>query len=63
MHIIWDLFHFGYPDGLDPFSTDFVRRFTAFARAFMHLLKNETDTIPFVTPINEIPFLPFKAAK
>src|SRR4051812_31927626 len=25
--VIWDLFHYGYPDGLDPFSSQFVDRF------------------------------------
>src|SRR3954462_7173915 len=24
MTVIWDLFHYGYPDGLDPFSAEFV---------------------------------------
>src|SRR5215207_862494 len=63
MQVIWDLLHFGYPDDVDPFSPAFVKRFAAFARAFIHVLKNESDSIPFVTPINEISFLAFQGAE
>src|SRR5687768_8100235 len=30
---IWDLCHYGYPDGLDPYSDAFAERFAAYARA------------------------------
>ena len=63
MQVIWDLFHFGYPDGLDLFGPAFVRRFAAFAREFMRVLKSETDSVPFVTPINEISFLAFQGGE
>ncbi|MGE5465084.1 MAG: hypothetical protein ACM3PS_17095 [Syntrophothermus sp.] len=63
MQVIWDLFHFGYPEGLDLFSSSFVRRFAAFAGEFMRVLRNESDSIPFVTPINEISFLAFQGGE
>jgi hypothetical protein len=30
---IWDLCHYGYPKDADPFCSDFVERFAAYARA------------------------------
>src|SRR5215210_1106197 len=30
---IWDLCHYGYPDGADPFADDFVDRFARYCRA------------------------------
>ena len=63
MQVIWDLLHFGYPDGLDLFSPAFVRRFAGFAREFMRVLKSESNAVPFVTPINEISFLAYQGGE
>lgn len=63
IQVIWDLFHFGYPDDVDLFQPGFIKRFAAFAGGFMRLLKNETDAVPFVTPINEISFLAYQGAE
>ena len=57
IQVIWDLFHFGGPDGLDLDSDEFRDRFAAFARAFTRLLLAETDEPPVLAPINEISFL------
>lgn len=57
MEVIWDLFHYGWPDDLDIFSPAFVERFEGLVLAFTQLLTNETDTIPFMTPMNEISFV------
>ena len=54
--VIWDLCHYGWPDWLDIFRPEFVTRFAQFARAFVRLLTNEDDRVPFITPINEISF-------
>jgi hypothetical protein len=56
VQVIWDLLHYGYPDGLDFFSTAFVDRFADFSRAFVKLLKSESDRPVWVVPINEISF-------
>ena len=54
--VIWDLCHYGWPDDLDIFSPEFVRRFASMARAFLSVLDSESDMTPFVAPINEISF-------
>ena len=56
IQVIWDLCHYGWPDYLDIFKPEFVRCFAAFARAFAHLLNEETDAVPFISPVNEISF-------
>lgn len=56
IQVIWDLCHFGYPDDLNIWKPEFVDRFANFAAAVAQLIKNETDTIPFYSPINEISF-------
>jgi len=53
--VIWDLWHYGWPDHLDIFSTEFVSHFAHFARAAAELL-SETSEAPFVCPVNEISF-------
>ena len=53
---IWDLCHYGYPDGLDPYGDDFVPRFAAYCRAAAEYLipRVESKAPNFFTPINEI---------
>jgi beta-glucosidase/6-phospho-beta-glucosidase/beta-galactosidase len=55
MQVIWDLWHYGWPDQLDIFSPDFVERFISFAQAAAELL-SENVPEPLVCPINEISF-------
>ena len=57
--IVWDLLHYGVPDDIDPFGTEFVRRFATFARHAARLIASETDAAPVFTPINEISFWAF----
>jgi beta-glucosidase/6-phospho-beta-glucosidase/beta-galactosidase len=57
--VIWDLLHYGVPNGVDVFSPGFVDRFAAFARAVAALVAAETDTPAHFTPINEISFWAF----
>ncbi len=54
--VIWDLFHYGYPDDLDIFKPEFVTRFAALARRFAEFLRDESDDVPFIAPINEPSF-------
>lgn len=63
IQIIWDLFHYGYPDDLDIFSEDFPPRFAGFAEAFIKFLLNENNAQPFICPINEISFFSWAAAQ
>jgi beta-glucosidase/6-phospho-beta-glucosidase/beta-galactosidase len=55
MQVIWDLWHYGWPDGLDLFSPAFITRFVAFAKEAIKHISDYTD-VPLVSPINEISF-------
>ncbi len=54
---IWDLFHYGWPNGTDIWSPRFVERFGAFAGAAASVVAAETDGAPWFCPVNEISFL------
>jgi hypothetical protein len=56
VQVIWDLCHYGWPDGLDVFRPEFVDRFADFAAAVARLIAGETDEAPWYTPVNEISF-------
>lgn len=56
IEMIWELAHFGWPDGLDIWQPAFVDRFAAFARAAANLMRDEGETAPFFTPMNQISF-------
>ena len=59
--VIWDLFHYGLPNGVDLFGAGFVDRFAAYARAVAAVVRDETDGTPFFTPVNEISFFAWAA--
>src|SRR4051812_37577105 len=50
--VIWDLFHYGYPEDLDIFSEDFIGRFADYCYATAKHLCPFSETCYF-TPINE----------
>ena len=54
--VIWDLCHYGWPDDLDIFGSEFVRRFAAMVKAFVRVLDGESELPLFVAPVNEISF-------
>jgi beta-glucosidase/6-phospho-beta-glucosidase/beta-galactosidase len=56
IQIIWDLFHYGFPEDLDLLSAEFVERFNAFTKAFVKLLVQEGEQNFFFCPLNEISF-------
>jgi beta-glucosidase/6-phospho-beta-glucosidase/beta-galactosidase len=55
MQVIWDLWHYGWPDHLDIFSAAFVDGFVAFAREAAKHISDHADQ-PLISPINEISF-------
>jgi beta-glucosidase/6-phospho-beta-glucosidase/beta-galactosidase len=55
--IIWDLLHYGWPDGLNIWDTAFVDRFARFVRATAPVILEETGGPLYVTPVNEISFV------
>jgi hypothetical protein len=56
VQIIWDLFHYGFPDDINIFGESFPQRFASFAGAFAQFHKRETGRAPIVCPVNEISF-------
>lgn len=61
IQILWNIFHYGYPDDIDLLSATFIDRFACYCRALASFIHNHTDHIPFFTPINEISFLSWAA--
>jgi beta-glucosidase/6-phospho-beta-glucosidase/beta-galactosidase len=63
VEVIWDLLHYGWPDGLDILSPQFVDRFAAFSAATAQHLRRRVPAPRFYTPINEISFFAWAAAE
>jgi hypothetical protein len=63
VQVIWDLFHYGWPDDLDIFSAAFPDRFARFAREAARLHSEESDETPFFSPMNEISFFAWAASR
>lgn len=57
LQVIWDLFHYGSPDCIDPGGPDFAYRFTDFALAALEVQESVSGRAPLITPLNEINFL------
>lgn len=57
IQIIWDLCHFGYPDGLFPTHPNFTARFMSFCERFTMFYYENCAVEPWIVPINEISFL------
>jgi len=57
---IWDLCHYGFPDGCDPFSQECLERFADYCSAAARFVTSTAEGPYFFTPINEITF--FSAA-
>ncbi len=53
---IWDLCHYGYPEGEDPFSEAFAARFARYCRAAAEYIAGRMEGPYYFTPINEISF-------
>lgn len=56
VEVIWDLCHYGIPDGLNIWRPEFVTRFAKYAAEAARVIKQETGRAPFFCPINEISF-------
>lgn len=63
VQVIWDLCHYGWPDDIDIWEPAFVDRYARFAGAVARLVRDETDTVPFYCPINEISFWSWAAGE
>ncbi|MFN6965056.1 MAG: beta-glucosidase [Pyrinomonadaceae bacterium] len=56
IEVIWDYFHYGFPDDIDIFSAAFPERFGAFAGALTRFLVDELGPRVLACPVNEISF-------
>jgi beta-glucosidase/6-phospho-beta-glucosidase/beta-galactosidase len=63
VQIVWDLCHYGWPDGLDVFSPAFVDRFARYCGEVARYIREHDDRPPIYTPINEISFLSWAAGE
>ncbi|MCC7449992.1 MAG: beta-glucosidase [Anaerolineae bacterium] len=61
IQVMWNICHYGWPNGLDVFAPAFVDRFAKFCRAVARFIREYTDAAPFYVPINEISFLSWAA--
>lgn len=63
IQVIWDYFHYGFPDDLDISSPHFIERFAAFSHALTRFLVEESGTDLIVCPVNEISFFSWIAGE
>jgi len=61
IQIIWDIFHYGFPDDVDVTSGQFVDRFARFAAATCEYLVSELGPRLVICPVNEISFFSWAA--
>jgi beta-glucosidase/6-phospho-beta-glucosidase/beta-galactosidase len=54
--VIWDLFHYGYPDDLDLFSEEFPKRFSDYCYAAAKYICAGSPGTCYITPVNEPSF-------
>ncbi|HWR51747.1 MAG TPA: hypothetical protein VN428_11605 [Bryobacteraceae bacterium] len=63
VQVIWNLCHYGWPDGLDLFSAEFVERYARYSRAVARYFADRSDLVPFYAPVNEISFFAWAAER
>ncbi len=63
IEIIFDLFHFGYPDFIDLFSQDFPKRFAGYCYATATYISENVPGILYFTPINEPSYFSWAAGE
>lgn len=63
IQMTWELAHFGWPDGVDIWQPEFVDRFAAFGAAFARLLREQGETQPLISPMNQISFWSWAGAE
>ncbi len=63
IQVIWDLCHYGFPDGLNLLKPEFVDRFGKFCKAVATFVRDRTDEVPYYSPVNEINFFCWGASR
>ena len=59
VEVIWDLFHYGYPQGLDLWSEEFPKRFADYCYAVGRYIAARTEGTCAFTPVNEPSFMAY----
>jgi hypothetical protein len=54
--VIWDLCHYGWPEHLDIWSSEFPQAFARFAAQIAAVVRDRSPQPPFYCPVNEISF-------
>lgn len=63
VELIYDLFHFGYPDGVDLFSDTFPARFADYCYAAARYVSARAEGTSYFTPINEPSYFSWAAGE
>jgi hypothetical protein len=61
--VIWDLFHYGYPNDLDIFSDLFVERFAHYCQAAAKFVCAHQEGTCYFTPVNEPSYFAWAAGE
>lgn len=59
VEVIWDLFHYGYPEDLDPWGDEFAKRFAEYCYRVGRYIGQRTDGTCAFTPVNEPSFMAY----
>ena len=56
VQVVWDLCHYGWPDGLDIWSSEFPARLGLLAGEAARVIADATGAAPLLCPVNEMSF-------
>ena len=59
VELVYDLFHYGYPEDLDIFGPEFVDRFEDYCYAVARFVAKSSDGPHYFTPVNEPSYLAY----
>lgn len=59
VEVIWDLFHYGFPSGLDLLGDEFPKRFADYCYAAGRYICTRSEGVSVFTPVNEPSFMSF----
>jgi hypothetical protein len=59
VEVIWDLFHYGYPPGVDLWGEDFPKRFADYCYVVGRYIGARSEGACLFTPVNEPSFMSF----
>jgi hypothetical protein len=63
VEVIWDLFHYGYPRGIDLWDNEFPLRFADYCYAVGRYIAKRTEGTCLFTPVNEPSFMAYAAGE